>query len=95
MLAATTRDLIINIAAGKYTNDELTAFLEVVKSLDMPSFKEAYQLLYEEVNKYTCYRSFKEIWSFQAYSAVEFCTKFRANCAKFRANDPGSIPFSM
>ena len=52
MLADTTRDLIFKIAAGNYTNDELTTFLELVKKMEKTSFMEAYQLLYEEINKY-------------------------------------------
>jgi transmembrane sensor len=52
MLAETTRELIFNIAAGNYTNEELTTFLELVRDMDKVSFKEAYQLLYEEINKY-------------------------------------------
>src|ERR1700722_5939803 len=52
MLAETTRELITRIGAGKYTNDELTTFLEAVNNMDKASFMEAYQLLYEEINKY-------------------------------------------
>jgi transmembrane sensor len=52
MLAETTRELITRIGAGKYTNDELTTFLEAVNKMDTASFMEAYQLLYEEINKY-------------------------------------------
>ena len=52
MSIETTRELISKIATGNYTNEELTAFLEAVKNMDEASFMEAYQLLYEEVNKY-------------------------------------------
>jgi transmembrane sensor len=47
-----TRELIFNIATGNYTNEELTIFLDAVKNMDKASFIEAYQLLYEEINKY-------------------------------------------
>ena len=47
-----TRDLIFKIATGNYTDEELTAFLDAVKMMDKASFMEAYQLLYEEINKY-------------------------------------------
>jgi transmembrane sensor len=52
MPTETIRELIFKIAAGNYTNDELTTFLEAVKNMDKASFMEAYQLLYEEINKY-------------------------------------------
>jgi transmembrane sensor len=52
MLKETTRELIFKIAAGNYTNEELTTFLDGVKNMDRASFMEAYQLLYEEINKY-------------------------------------------
>ncbi len=48
----TIRDLILKIATGSYTDEELAAFLEAVKTMDKASFMEAYQLLYEEINKY-------------------------------------------
>jgi transmembrane sensor len=47
-----TRELIFKIATGNYTDEELTAFLDAVKMMDKASFMEAYQLLYEEINKY-------------------------------------------
>jgi transmembrane sensor len=46
------RELIFKIATGDYTKEELTTFLEAVKNMDKVSFMEAYQLLYEEINKY-------------------------------------------
>jgi ferric-dicitrate binding protein FerR (iron transport regulator) len=52
MPTETTRELIFKIAAGNYTNEELTTFLEALKVMDTASFMEAYQLLYEEINKY-------------------------------------------
>ena len=52
MPTETTRELIVKIAAGNYTNEELTAFLEAVQRMDRASFMEAYRLLYEEINKY-------------------------------------------
>ena len=48
----TTRELIFKIAAGNYTNEELSAFLDTIKIMDKASFLEAYHLLYEEINKY-------------------------------------------
>ena len=45
------RELIIKIATGNYTNEELTTFLEAVKNMNKASFMEAYQLLYEEINR--------------------------------------------
>src|ERR1700743_875796 len=52
MDTATTRELILKIATGNYTDEELAAFLEAVKVMDRTSFMAAYQLLYEEINKY-------------------------------------------
>src|SRR5579859_758651 len=52
MPTETTRELIFKIATGNYTNEELTSFLDAVKIMDKASFIEAYQLLYEEINKY-------------------------------------------
>jgi transmembrane sensor len=52
MLTETTRELIFKIAAGNYTNEELSAFLESVRDMDRASFVEAYQVLYEQINKY-------------------------------------------
>src|ERR1700744_3070042 len=52
MLTETIRELIVNIATGNYTNEELSAFLEAVKVMEKASFMEAYQLLYEEINKH-------------------------------------------
>ena len=52
MPTETTRELIFKIATGNYSNEELTTFLEAVKNMDKASFMEAYQLLYEEINKY-------------------------------------------
>jgi transmembrane sensor len=52
MPTETTRELIFKIATGNYTNEELTTFLEAVKNMDKASFIVAYQLLYEEINKY-------------------------------------------
>jgi len=52
MPTETTRELIFKIATGNYTNEELTTFLETVKNMDKASFMEAYQLLYQEINKY-------------------------------------------
>src|SRR3977135_4377590 len=52
MDTATTRELILKIATGNYTDEELAAFLEAVKVMDRTSFTAAYQLLYEEINKY-------------------------------------------
>ena len=52
MLTETIRELIVNIATGNYTNEELSAFLAAVKVMDKASFMEAYQLLYEEINKH-------------------------------------------
>lgn len=46
------RELIVKIATGTYTEEELTAFLEAVKAMDKPAFMATYQLLYEEINKY-------------------------------------------
>jgi transmembrane sensor len=42
----------LKVAAGNYTDEELAAFLEAVKVMDKASFIEAYQLLYQEINKY-------------------------------------------
>jgi len=52
MDTATIRELILKIATGSYTDEELAAFLEVVRTMDKPSFMATYQLLYEEINKY-------------------------------------------
>jgi len=52
MPTETTRDLIFKIAAGNYTDEELTTFLDAVKNMDSASFMEAYHLLYEEINKH-------------------------------------------
>lgn len=52
MPTETTRELIIKIATGNYTEEELTTFLDAVKNMDKASFMEAYQLLYEEIHKY-------------------------------------------
>jgi transmembrane sensor len=52
MPTETTRDLIIKIATGNYTDEELTTLLDEVKNMDSASFMEAYQLLYEEINKH-------------------------------------------
>jgi hypothetical protein len=52
MSTETSRELISKIATGNYTNEELTTFLEAVKNMDTASFMEAYQMLYEEINKY-------------------------------------------
>jgi transmembrane sensor len=52
MPTETTRELILKIATGNYTNEELTIFLAEVKTMDKASFMEAYQLLYEEINKH-------------------------------------------
>jgi transmembrane sensor len=52
MPTETIRELIFKIATGNNTNEELTTFLEAVKNMDKASFMEAYQLLYEEVNRY-------------------------------------------
>jgi transmembrane sensor len=48
----TNRELIFKIAAGNYTDEELTTFLNAVKSMDKASFMEAYQLLYDEINNH-------------------------------------------
>ena len=48
----TIRELILKIAPGSYTDEELAAFLEAVKTMDKASFMATYQLLYEEINKY-------------------------------------------
>jgi len=48
----TIRELIIKIATGSYTDEELAAFLEAVKTMDKAPFMATYQLLYEEINKY-------------------------------------------
>ena len=48
----TIRELTFKIATGNYTDEELAAFLEAVKVMDRASFMAAYQLLYEEINKY-------------------------------------------
>jgi transmembrane sensor len=52
MDTATVRELILKIAIGTYTDQELAAFLEAVKAMDKPAFMATYQLLYEEINKY-------------------------------------------
>jgi transmembrane sensor len=52
MDTGTTRELILKIATGNYTDEELATFLEAVKTMDKASFMAAYQLLYEEINKY-------------------------------------------
>jgi transmembrane sensor len=52
MPTETTRELILKIAAGNYTDEELTTFLNAVKSMDKASFMEAYQLLYDEINNH-------------------------------------------
>lgn len=52
MDTGTIRELILKIATGNYTDEELTTFLDAVKNMDTASFMEAYQLLYEEINKY-------------------------------------------
>jgi transmembrane sensor len=52
MPTETTRELIFKIATGNYTDEELTNFLNAVKSMDKASFMEAYQLLYDEINNY-------------------------------------------
>ena len=52
MPTETTRELILKIAAGNYTDDELTTFLNAVKSMDKASFMAAYRLLYEEINNH-------------------------------------------
>jgi ferric-dicitrate binding protein FerR (iron transport regulator) len=52
MFTEATRVLIIKIASGIYTDAELAEFLDAVKAMDKSTFREAYQLLYEEVNKY-------------------------------------------
>src|SRR5260221_7081644 len=52
MDTATIRELILKIATGSYTDEELAAFLEAVKTMDKASFMATYQLLYEEINKY-------------------------------------------
>jgi transmembrane sensor len=52
MPTETIRELIFKIAAGNYTKEELSAFLKSVRDMDKASFMEAYQLLYEEINKY-------------------------------------------
>ncbi|HEX3934680.1 MAG TPA: FecR domain-containing protein [Puia sp.] len=52
MDTATARELILKISTGTYTDEELASFLEAVKTMDKPAFMAAYQLLYEEINKY-------------------------------------------
>src|ERR1700733_10267419 len=52
MSTETTRELIRKIATGNYSDEELAAFLNAVKTMDKVPFMEAYHLLYEEVNKY-------------------------------------------
>jgi len=52
MDTATIRELILKIATGSYTDEELAAFLEAVKAMDKAPFMATYQLLYEEINKY-------------------------------------------
>jgi transmembrane sensor len=52
MPTETTRELIFKIAAGNYTDEELTTFLNAVKRMDKASFMEAYQLLYDEINNH-------------------------------------------
>ncbi len=52
MLTQASRELIFKIAAGNYTDEELTTFLNAVKSMDKASFMEAYQLLYDEINNH-------------------------------------------
>ena len=47
-----TRELILKIAAGNYSNEELAAFLDAIRIMDQASFLEAYHLLYEEINKH-------------------------------------------
>src|SRR5258708_18307550 len=49
----TIRELTIKIATGNYTDEELAAFLKAVKMMDRASFMATYQLLYEEINRYT------------------------------------------
>jgi hypothetical protein len=41
MPTETTRELIFKIATGNYTDEELTNFLNAVKSMDKASFMEA------------------------------------------------------
>ena len=52
MPTETTRELILKIASGNYTQEELTNFLDAVKAMDRASFMEAYHLLYQEIDKY-------------------------------------------
>src|SRR5258708_37708070 len=52
MPTETIRELIFKIAAGNYTQEELTTFLDSVKNMDRASFMEAYYLLYQEIDKY-------------------------------------------
>ena len=53
MDTGTNRELILKIATGNYTDEELATFLGAVKMMDKTSFMAAYQLLYEEINKYS------------------------------------------
>jgi hypothetical protein len=52
MSTANTRELISKIATGSYSDEDLAAFLKAVKTMDKLTFLEAYQLLYQEINKY-------------------------------------------
>lgn len=51
-MSTDTRELIGKIAAGNYSDDDLAEFLGRLKTMDKASFMEAYQGLYQEINKY-------------------------------------------